>query len=570
MLRAGLRWCYGLLTPTQRRLYWIVTLLAAFAAVMELVGVAAVIPVVSSLVEPGPHGRIRYIAWMTPLLGGADGELSPLTLTVTGAAVVWASAGITLLSLLTSRRFLRDLNSDLAARVYHWSMSQPIERFYSQPASEFARTVNGVSERIALGVVGASVVLLARSFLLIVVLSVLIFVDSLLTLILVALVFGSYLVIYLSVKPTLTRLTLRSFKEGRLIHQLVIGSYNTYRSITVDRRLPEFVDRFRQLKRSAARLAADVEIMGSIPRQGIEVVGISALLLAAYFVGKRSHDTQHFVTVLALFGVAAYRILPAAQQVYLAVSRITASLAVCAEFRPLWGNLKPAPETASSREMIASRPRVLELDRVSYRYGAAPLLSHFNARIELTGIVRIAGSSGAGKSTLLEILAGLRTPNSGRVLLDGRPLASLDLRQWWSRVSYLSQADYVFEGSIRENVIGGSPADEERFALVSSICGLERLTNDRANAEVAEGGVDISGGQRGRILLARALYKRSDVLLLDEAFASLDVTAARGILDRLCTAMPDRCIVIVSHREEELPRGIVTVELALAGRTVGR
>ncbi len=551
--------CFRLLNARQKRDYFIVVVLSTLASLTDMLGMMAIIPVISALVDYDTSVRKGYLVFLYHLAGEPEKAVFLATLTLCALALVWFSGVTTMSALFASQRFFKRVNADISGRVYRRYLFQPIEEFYSRPSSEFLRNVNGVSERVASGVFGASTIILSRLIQITVILTALLYVNTFVTCVIVGIISTCYLAIFLGVKPKIVRIAAENFADTKLIQQLAIGSYQGYRGITVDQQLDHFSSRFDDLKKEASRKVANMEIIGAIPRNLIEITGLTLLIAASYLIGRTSHGSQHFVFVMGLFAVAAYKILPSAQQLYNALNRLMASMVVYMKVEDEWNGLPVIQRVPAGGSHIESC-RLIEIENLSYNIGDKRILSNICMKIPLVGVIRIAGPSGIGKSTLLELMAGLRRPQKGEVFLDGRPMSKLNLGSWWACISYLSQGAYLFEGSIRENIVLREfSVDQERLFEVADICGLNLLdgsTGFDPEFHVAENGSNLSGGQRGRVLLARALYKDTGIVFLDEAFSALDVGAARKILEKVEAAFPGRCIIVVSHRDAELPEDV--------------
>jgi len=168
----------------------------------------------------------------------------------------------------------------------------------------------------------------------------------------------------------------------------------------------------------------------------------------------------------------------------------------------------------------------------------------------------VTGLSGAGKTTFADLLAGLYPPDQGEILAGGRNLDNGTLTAWRQKLSYVSQDPFLFHESIRRNLAWANPsADEEAMWQVLALAGAEDLVrglHKGLDTPVGERGALVSGGERQRIALARALLRKPRLLLLDEATNALDSRAERLLLGRLATLNPRPTIVVIAHRGENL------------------
>lgn len=195
----------------------------------------------------------------------------------------------------------------------------------------------------------------------------------------------------------------------------------------------------------------------------------------------------------------------------------------------------------------------IELRGVTFGYGCrSNVLEDINLRIPAGKTVAILGESGSGKSTILKLLLGFYAPTGGQVLIDGVDLRDHDLSSLRSRVGLVSQEPFIFNGSVRENISLGRPgASLDDVIAAAKAAGLEEYIAglpERYETPIGERGANMSGGQRQRLAIARALLSAPDVLIFDEATSHLDTATERFIQQSLRTELAGRTVVLVAHR----------------------
>ena len=195
----------------------------------------------------------------------------------------------------------------------------------------------------------------------------------------------------------------------------------------------------------------------------------------------------------------------------------------------------------------------LELVDVSFEYAeGVPVLHDIDAKLESCEVIGIVGPSGSGKSTLVQLLLGLRTPTSGRVLVDGRELRRLSKIDWARRVTFVPQQAHLITGTIADNIRffrdGVSDEAVERAAQLAHLSGdIERFPAGYDHP-VGEQGSHLSGGQQQRLIIARALVESPDVLILDEPTSALDVRSESLIRATLKELGQRMTVIIIAHR----------------------
>lgn len=201
---------------------------------------------------------------------------------------------------------------------------------------------------------------------------------------------------------------------------------------------------------------------------------------------------------------------------------------------------------AASRQMI-------EFEHVSYRYpgGSGDVLSDISFKIARGQTVAIVGSTGSGKTTLVNLIPRFSDPTEGRILIDGTDVKNYTLKQLSEKIAYASQKPLMFTGTVASNVAMGCSAEPERLDAALRIAQADEFVGslpDGAASPVARGGVNFSGGQKQRLSIARALCRRSDILILDDSFSALDFKTDRALRNGLKYELGDTTVIIVAQR----------------------
>jgi ATP-binding cassette subfamily B protein RaxB len=203
-----------------------------------------------------------------------------------------------------------------------------------------------------------------------------------------------------------------------------------------------------------------------------------------------------------------------------------------------------------------SAPASIDLRGIRFAYSESEpeVLRGLNLRIEPGESVAIVGPSGCGKTTLLRLMLGVHAAQAGEIRVGGQPLQQLGLRAWRDMIGTVMQDDQLFAGSITDNISffdpGADAAWVEQCARTAAVLEDIQAMPMGFHTLIGDMGGSISGGQRQRILLARALYKRPQILFLDEATSALDVEREREVNQAIRQLQLTR--IIVAHRPETI------------------
>lgn len=216
--------------------------------------------------------------------------------------------------------------------------------------------------------------------------------------------------------------------------------------------------------------------------------------------------------------------------------------------------LETSVEPVGEGKEVVVAGKTIQAENLSFGYTAErPVLSNVSFEAKPNTVIAFAGPSGGGKSTIFALLERFYQPTGGQVLIDGQDIQELDLTHWRSQIGYVSQDSAVFAGSIRDNLQYGlerTLTDDELWHGLSLAYADQfvREFPEQLETELGERGVKLSGGQKQRIAIARAFLRDPNVLMLDEATASLDSQSEEKVQRALEQLMEGRTTLVIAHR----------------------
>jgi ATP-binding cassette subfamily B protein/ATP-binding cassette subfamily C protein len=293
-------------------------------------------------------------------------------------------------------------------------------------------------------------------------------------------------------------------------------------------------------------------IFNAIPHGFFECLGFSLLIGAMLFLTVAMDNTQHIVSIIAMYAISLYRIMPGLTRIMQAVNSLALSLP---SLKEVYTSLH-IPVVTEYEEPIAFIQSI-SLKHCSFSYATGgTVLREISLKINKGEKVAITGESGCGKTTLLDLIIGVNPPSEGQILIDNQPITDQNRTSWRSKIGYIPQDIYLFDGTVGENVAFGSNYEEDRIINALKRANIWNFLQEKHGLQtrVGEGGVQLSGGQKQRIGIARALYDDPEVLVLDEATSSLDIETESKIMDEIYNVSRDKTLVVVAHRLSTVER----------------
>ncbi|MCQ2541738.1 MAG: ABC transporter ATP-binding protein/permease, partial [Lachnospiraceae bacterium] len=342
---------------------------------------------------------------------------------------------------------------------------------------------------------------------------------------------------------------------GSKMNQWLMQGIGGIKEIKLLSREDYFVNSFKEYSDKSSDNQRKQQVLIQLPRLLTETVSIGAVLLWLVIAAAYGMDLLSIVPTLAVFAVAAFRLLPS-------VGKINGLLADYNFYRPRvdfiyedMHGVQEITECNKSDDKIISFNESIELSDVSFAYAGTDkyILDKVSLSIARGESVGVVGPSGAGKTTLVDVIMGLLKISAGDIKVDGVSVFE-GLSSWQRLIGYVPQNIYLSDDSIRHNIAFGIPdeeIDDDRISecikearlldLVSELSeGVETVIGDR--------GIRLSGGQRQRIAIARALYFSPEVLVLDEATSSLDNDTEAAVMEAIEALHGKVTMIVVAHR----------------------
>ena len=280
----------------------------------------------------------------------------------------------------------------------------------------------------------------------------------------------------------------------------------------------------------------------------MEILGSIAIGIVVFIGGKEVIDGHMTVGAFFAFATALFMLYDPVKRLSSLYNKAQDAITANTRMHEL---LDKQPKITSGSNELTDTIEVISLNDVSLQYKTTPALKHISLEAKKGQSIALVGDSGAGKSSLVNLLVRFYDPSSGSILINNSDIKTFTLTSLHKKIAYVTQRIYIFNDSIAANVAYGQAIDEERvIEALKKAYAMEFIDklDDGIYTLLSEGGNNLSGGQRQRIALARALYKRPDILILDEATSALDNKSEALIQKALQELKSEMITFTVAHR----------------------
>lgn len=551
---------YSLLSRRDRLRALLLFAMMLIGALLEIAGLAAVPAFVSAVVDREAMGRLPVVG---PVLGDLTETLTSRELVLWGAGLLLGvfaiKNGFLVLNYWAQIRYVTNRRMVITGRLMRAYMNAPYAFFLERNRSELLRNVDGEVVVVCYNVILTILEFCTRLVILVAVLGFLLFVEPVITIAWIAFLGLVAVLAVRSVSGRLRRYGLIQQENRKVFNQSLYQAFGGIKEIRTLGREEFFSGKVLGAVEQITRVNRFKMFITRVIPPASEMVAMTGLLALACGLVIQGRGTESMLVTLSLFVVGLVRLREASSAAMNQFADLRYSLV---SIEPIFRDLTLLGEAKlPARQGDAPTERTqpagsIGLQQVWHRYEGADdfALKGVDIEIKVGTAVGIVGSTGAGKSTVVDVLLGLLNPERGGLVVDGQQLKADELRHWRSRVGYVPQSIYLLDDTIRRNIALGledQEIDENALTNAIRLAQLDHFIERQPSGletMVGESGVRISGGERQRIGIARALYNDPAILILDEATSALDNTTERAVIEAVEGMRGQRTVVMIAHR----------------------
>ncbi len=540
-------------------------LLILIGGLLETVGVSMLLPVVQAIMDPEQLMENELVGKVTDALHiETSKQLIILMLGALIALYVVKNAYL-LFQTYVQNTFVTRNRNRMISRVMREFLNRPYEEYLGADIpTVFRLTDSDIPNAFQLILVMIQMVteIVVAGFLCIV----LVLVSPVMSLFIFCIFLGMTLMITKVLKPRLNAIGHKNQQIQSRIAKWRIQSIYGLKDVKVLHREEFFVRNYYESGAIGADVARNYAVFNNLPRLLIETIFMASMLLFIMLYMLRGGNITVLIPQLSAFAVAGIRVMPGTNRINTYLSEIAYSQP-CLDYlyENLTANMKMDVNGsvtglargggAQTQEVRTHLQDKIVLDHITYAYPNTEKNIFTDAHMEVKKgqSVGIMGPSGAGKSTVVDILLGLLRVQAGTITCDGVNIFD-NYADWLSKIGYIPQSIYLIDESIRDNIafgIDGDKIDDRRIWEVLEEAQLKEFVEELPeglDTTIGDRGVRISGGQRQRLGIARALYHNPEILVFDEATSALDNDTEKAVMDAINNFHGRKTMVIIAHR----------------------
>lgn len=543
-----------LLTKDQRRAGIIQLVFLFISMILETLSVGLLIPALTLLSQGDIGTRFPSIRPLLNKLGNPSQEKMLICFMLLLVAVYFFKMIFLAIMAWKQSKFIYGLQSYFSQKLFSGYLNQPYSFHLQKNSAHLIRNSTSMVSQMTGGLM-AFLTSLTEFFTFMGILGFLIYMEPFGTLIIIVFLGLSAGIFQRFTSKRLLRWGQDyQYHEGMRLQHLQQG-LGGVKDVKLLGRENDFIDKFYIHNQGSARVSQRQQALQLLPRLWIEMLAVMGMAGLVMIMIYRGNSLELVMTTLGLFAAAAFRMIPSLNRIMAAAQGVRYAqpaiellydeLTVIDKLDMMDKKVQPALSFSNS----------IFLDNIFFKYESSPVesLKGITLSIACGSTVGFVGTTGAGKSTLVDIMLGLLTPVSGKVLIDGLDIQS-NLRSWQNKIGYVPQSIYLTDDTLRNNIAFGIPNDKiDETAILKALdsaqlSGFVKTLPEGLNTIVGERGIRLSGGQRQRIGIARALYHDPTVLVLDEATSSLDNATEKSVMEAIDNLHGYKTIIIIAHR----------------------
>lgn len=542
------RYFFGILDTTQKKRFFLYLVLLFLGSTSSMLGVGAVIPFVSILVNPNQFENISFLNYLSYF------QIVLISIILLILAF-WVKNIIGVVLFWFQTKFLNSIVLSIQKKLFSLYISMDYETHLNRSTPTLIRNINAETNQLSNGIINPLGILMTDLFSCVFIVVLLLYINFLFSFFTLLILGVSLFIFMLKIKGVLNRYGKQRAEAWTSMTQTTMNGLSGIKEIKLYSKEKVFMNEFDEKAIMLNKSLQFNQIFQVLPRFFIEAIAITFVLITLLILISFGESTNSIFILLSVFGVAATQLLPALNRIMQAITSIKYSapaLKVIYEELEKYQNYYSDNFKKDNHQLDIKFEKNIHLENISYSYpDGTQALKNISLSIKKGKKTAFIGPSGSGKSTLVDLLMGFYLPQNGSIYIDDKQIDDIKIMQ--RLFAYIPQQIILYDTSIKENIAFGelkNDIDEEKVWQCLKMAQLDNFVTDlnkSLNTFVGESGIRLSGGQRQRLGIARALYQNPQILVMDEATSALDTKTEKEVTN-VIKDLKDITIITIAHR----------------------
>jgi ABC-type multidrug transport system fused ATPase/permease subunit len=538
---------FAILTHHDRRFLAFLVGISVVISLIEMIGVGAILPFLTLASDFSKIHTISYANYAYHLFHFTQETHFVVALGIVLLLFYLLRALLNLGYFYLLAKFSKGRYHLLAYRLFENYLGMDYRSFIAKNSADLNKAI--INEAQNMTTLFSSLLLtLSEIFVVIFIYAIMIYLNWKITLLLSIILIINAVMLTMTVSRAIQKAGISREEHQKKFFEIIQSSLGNFKLMKLRSNTQSILEQFGHASSGYAQANIRNETLTHLPRLFLEALGFGIVIfIAIYIVWKYQTDISKTLPMISVFILGLYRLMPSANRILHGYNQI---LFYKSSLDIIHNDLMYDVENLQDTPIVFDHSIIL--DHIYFEYDVnKPILDTITLTIHKGDRIAFIGESGSGKSTLVDIIIGLYRPKKGAILVDGIPLSDKNIKSWRSKIGYIPQSIYLFEGTVADNVIFGQPLEVEQLKEVlrqANILEFLESQHEGIDTYVGEGGIKLSGGQRQRIAIARALYGHPEIVVLDEATSALDAETEAKIMEEIYTLCADKTLIVIAHR----------------------
>ncbi|WP_298749297.1 ABC transporter ATP-binding protein [uncultured Arcobacter sp.] len=535
-----------ILTRRDKKFFIVLIVFSIFVSLIEVVGISAIMPFLSIAIDFNYIHTNEYLSKFYSLLDFKSDVDFILIFGIFLFLFYILRSGLNIYYTYLMAKFSQGRFHLIVYRLFENYMGMAYKDFVKKNSSNLTKSI--VSEATNLSsLLSALLLLISELFIILFIYIMMLYVNYQVTLVLTLFLFINGFLVLKTISNRIKKHGINRSEILQNFYEVINKSFGNFKLIKLQTNDKLVLNEFSHSSHSFAKTNIIAQTLIQVPKFLLEAIAFGLIiLLVLYMIWIYQSNISELIGILSMFILALYRLMPSVNRIISSYNNILFSYK---SLEIIHNDLMYDNEILGKDNVSFNKE--INIININFEYEKnKPILYNLNLKIEKNSKIAFVGESGGGKSTLVDIIIGLYKPIAGKIVIDGVELSDTNIRDWRTKIGYIPQTVYLFDGTVSQNVVFGNKYDENKIIRCLKQAKIyEFLSNkDGLNTIVGEGGIMLSGGQKQRIAMARALYTDPEILVLDEATSALDNETEAEIMDEIYDISRGKTLIIIAHR----------------------